>query len=175
MENCTCASFYTVRGVHKKDCPAFTPPSTTRSDAEVQRIKSLYRGVVNLDVEPNRYEFPNYEAADKAIDELIRRIAAQERQAGRDEAWQLPEHKASFHLMHNEHKACYEPIEQYVERHYIKEDLTPEMRQRIIEADSIWELQWYPNTPVGFNKVVGSTLQEVLAAARSPKDGETRV
>jgi hypothetical protein len=27
MENCTCASFYTVRGVHKKDCPAFTPPS----------------------------------------------------------------------------------------------------------------------------------------------------
>jgi hypothetical protein len=92
MENCTCASFYTVRGVHKKDCPAFTPPSTTRSDAEVQRIKSLYRGVVNLDVEPNRYEFPNYEAADKAIDELIRRIAAQERQAGKDEALQHLKH-----------------------------------------------------------------------------------
>lgn len=38
---------------------------------EITRVKRLYRGVINLDVEPNRYEFPNYEAADAALDKLL--------------------------------------------------------------------------------------------------------
>jgi hypothetical protein len=143
-------------------CPCHTPPSTTRSDAEVQRIKSLYRGVVNLDVEPNRYEFPNYEAADKAIDELIRRIAAQERQAGRDDEWESQRNKfwniklwaaeRLYRAVNPESKMCVpNEVHAYVDKQIARLPSDKLLKESDIKRD------------------------DTLATARSPKDGETRV
>lgn len=37
-KQCTCASFFTVRGVHKKDCPLFTEPHCNCSHFQTQII-----------------------------------------------------------------------------------------------------------------------------------------
>jgi hypothetical protein len=52
----------------------------------------------------------------------------------------------------------YDPLGTY-------EDVTPEMRAKMIEMNSIWCLQVYPNTPVGFNIYHAATLDEVIDEA----------
>lgn len=40
VHDCNCASFFTVRGVHKTDCPAYVPKSPLLSDPEVQKLST---------------------------------------------------------------------------------------------------------------------------------------
>ncbi len=47
-----------------------------------------------------------------------------------------------------------------------------EAEARAIAADEIWTLQWYPNTPVGFNSIAAPTLEELLAFASRIEKGE---
>jgi hypothetical protein len=72
----------------------------------------------------------------------------------------LPEHKCGLHLSHNEHRDVYETIEQF----YNAEDFisTEEWRKAVAE-DSVWVLHWYPNTPIGFNRIAASTLEAIEA------------
>lgn len=81
----------------------------------------------------------------------------------------LPEHKGELTIEHNGHKSNYESVEQYIAwRKFDNEDFANgETRKKCIETDSIWVLQWYPNTPVGFNVLVGSTLNEILTTIKS--------
>lgn len=76
----------------------------------------------------------------------------------------FPKHEASLHITHNQHKAYYEPIEQYIADQNISDDewATPTSKDRAIKTNSIWEVQWYPNTPVGFCIIYGATLDEIL-------------
>lgn len=76
----------------------------------------------------------------------------------------FPKHECSLHLTHNQHKAYYEPIESYVDGDDFDWE-NEEAKARSIATNEIWELQWYPNTPVGFIRVVAPTLEEVLAMA----------
>lgn len=80
---------------------------------------------------------------------------------------QLPKHEASLHITHNQHKAYYMPIADYIAEEKIDDDewSTPDSKERCIAGDTIWEIQWYPNTPVGFNKMYGATLEELIKAA----------
>lgn len=83
----------------------------------------------------------------------------------------FPKHEASLHIDHNQHKAYYEKIEDYIRdieqnRRVTDEDwATPTSKERCLKNDTIWELQWYPNTPVGFNIVYGATLEECIKKA----------
>jgi hypothetical protein len=43
--------------------------------------------------------------------------------------------------------------------------ISPEDMQKCIDTDDVWELQWYPDTPIGFHKVHGSSLELVMAEA----------
>lgn len=76
----------------------------------------------------------------------------------------LPKHKCGLHLTHNQHKDYYESIETYVTHDHFdwKSD---EHKERAIATDEIWELQWYPETPVGFCCVAAPTLSECIAFA----------
>mgnify|MGYP001558436197 CR=1 FL=1 len=74
----------------------------------------------------------------------------------------FPEHKASLSLTHNQHKAYYEPIADYIMRIDEHEWVSLEERDRALAADEIWELQWYPETPVGSYLLCGSTLEAVM-------------
>jgi hypothetical protein len=43
--------------------------------------------------------------------------------------------------------------------------ISPEEREKAIANNSVWTLQWYPDTPVGFLLMRASTAAAVLAAA----------
>lgn len=76
----------------------------------------------------------------------------------------LPPHKASLHLTHNDHKAVYESAVEFLADMEADDFIAPDERERCIAADSIWELQWYPDTPVGFCRLISASLTDLLTA-----------
>lgn len=76
-----------------------------------------------------------------------------------------PTHKCGLHLTHNQHKDYYQRIDQYVSAEIADNFKDDAARQRAIASDEVWELQWYPRTPVGFNLIAAPTLAEALAWA----------
>ena len=79
---------------------------------------------------------------------------------------QFPEHKCGLYLEHNTYRNLYDPIEEAVKDEDERGDwISLEERAAVLATGELGSLQWYPNTPVGFNRVVGSTLEAVLAAA----------
>lgn len=77
----------------------------------------------------------------------------------------LPQHECGLHLNHNDHKNVYETAEQWIVDNDWCDWENDEAKQRAIATDSIWTLQWYPDTPVGFYAVAAPTLDELLARA----------
>jgi len=83
---------------------------------------------------------------------------------------QFPKHEASLHLTHNDHKSYYKTVAQCVangDDHGYREDewVSPEQKQKAIDTNECWTLQWYPNTPVGFNILSAADLDVLLAEA----------
>jgi hypothetical protein len=73
----------------------------------------------------------------------------------------LPKHAAALYITHNEHKGVYESVE---DRYGHLEDcdwVSPEEKQKAIELDSVWELHWYPDTPIGSYYVAASSLEAI--------------
>ena len=81
----------------------------------------------------------------------------------------LPRYAVSLHITHNDHKINYHSAEEWAatndEREFA-EWVSAEERARAIATDSIWMVQWFPDTPVGSYVVVASTLEAALEAAR---------
>jgi len=79
----------------------------------------------------------------------------------------LPPHKAGLTIEHNPQCVNYETVAAWLEnmREGEPDWSSPEARQRAIDADDVWVMQWYPYTPVGFNMVAAPTLAELLAFA----------
>ena len=82
---------------------------------------------------------------------------------------QLPKHKVSLCITHNDHKSCYRTVKRELEK---RSDLgsepdfeSEEEKQRCIELDELWEVTWYPNTPIGSICVGASTLDKALSFA----------
>lgn len=80
-----------------------------------------------------------------------------------------PRHAAGMSISHNEHKNVYETVEQYI-RPFGAQDpddsfVSEEERQKAIETNELWEIHWYPDTPVGFYRVRASTFEAALAGA----------
>jgi hypothetical protein len=68
----------------------------------------------------------------------------------------------SLFIIHNDHRASYEKIEDYVLQDHIRGDISPEQIKLCVESDSIWEVQLYPITPIGSFRTCASTLQEAI-------------
>jgi len=80
----------------------------------------------------------------------------------------LPEDKFGLFLEHNPHHVYHDTIEEYVENIQLQEiwDLISlEEKASMLARDELWVLQWYPETTVGYNIVIGSTLERVIEAA----------
>jgi len=72
----------------------------------------------------------------------------------------LPEHKCGLYLTHNEHRDFYETVE----KSYKADDfVSPEEWRKAVAEDSVWVLQWYPDTPIGFYRIAASTLEAIEA------------
>lgn len=74
----------------------------------------------------------------------------------------------SFHLTHNEHHSYYETAEVYITEDVYKQfgDCDAADIADMKKHDSIWSLQIYDKTPVGFYRWHASTLDEVIDRAR---------
>lgn len=81
----------------------------------------------------------------------------------------FPEHKASLTLTHNEHRDYYESVEDWEAFHDdgTVDWLSQEQRAKAIETDSVWCLQWYPDTPVGFCRLFAADLEALEAHFRA--------
>jgi hypothetical protein len=82
-------------------------------------------------------------------------------------AMKFPRHEASLHLTHNDHKAYYLTVEQAIADgdHGYRDWVSEEQKQKAIDTNDCWYLQWYPDTPVGFKLLAAADLDVLLAAA----------
>ena len=79
--------------------------------------------------------------------------------------------KCGIFLTINEHRDYYMSVKdrllELIEQDRIDlEDVDLELENRMIETDSIYELQFYPDTPIGSYTVWGSTYEEVIEKAK---------
>lgn len=75
---------------------------------------------------------------------------------------------ASLHLTFNDEHACnYETAAEYFASEPQQDTgwISPEEREKAIAGNSVWTLQWYPDTPIGSHVLRASTAAAVLAAA----------
>lgn len=79
----------------------------------------------------------------------------------------FPAHKAGLSLEHNQHKNAYENAEQWIADNEWCDWESEESKQKAIDTNEIWTLQWYPDTPVGFYAVAAPTLDDLLRIANS--------
>jgi hypothetical protein len=73
----------------------------------------------------------------------------------------LPKHAAGLYITHNDHKNVYCTIEDHYGYIDDREWVSPEEKLKAIELDSVWELHWYPDTPIGSYKVAASSLEAI--------------
>jgi len=96
------------------------------------------------------------------------RTATNERKA-HDFQGLLPPHKSGVTLTHNNHKCYYQTAERAIaeDEHYDWE--SDKAKQIAIDTDEIWTLQWYPETPIGFQSIAAPTLHDLLRIANSER------
>lgn len=80
----------------------------------------------------------------------------------------FPKH-IELHLTHNQHVGYYETVAEAIEKGthgYDDEDwVSEEQKQKAIQMNECWTLQWYPSTPVGFLLLSAADLDVLLLAA----------
>jgi len=81
----------------------------------------------------------------------------------------LPGHKCGLYITHNEHRNFYQTASKHIaESESVGNPLNwkdEASKQRAIDMDEIWTIQWYPETPVGFISASAPTLEEALEFA----------
>ena len=123
-----------------------------------EHIKTLQRRVDFLKSREHQNSFDLAELG--SLEWAIINLQPQRTWVGLD--W-LPEHKCGLHLSHNEHRDVYETIEEF----YDAEDFASlEEWNKAVAEDSVWVLHWYPDTPIGFNRIAASTLEAIEAALK---------
>lgn len=78
----------------------------------------------------------------------------------------LPPHKCGLYLEHNAHKDVYYTVEQYCNP---DDFVSMEEWDKAVREDSVWTLQWYPATPVGFHLIAASSLEAIQQALKENK------
>lgn len=84
---------------------------------------------------------------------------------------ELPMHLCGLYLEHNTHKNVYQTAKDWLEEQSetheeeFYEWKSEEQKQRALDTNEVWTLQWYPSTPIGFLAVAAPTLKELLAWA----------
>lgn len=80
------------------------------------------------------------------------------------EIW-FPPHKCGLHLAHNENRNYYETVGEYLSGDTQSGPAweTADHAKRAIETNEIWELTWYPDTPVGSHRIAAPTFGELMA------------
>jgi len=75
--------------------------------------------------------------------------------------------KAGLCIEHNEHKSLYEIISIWIYENTCYNWKNEEAKQRAIETDEVWTMQWHPDSPVSFHSLAAPTFDELLELANS--------
>jgi len=73
-------------------------------------------------------------------------------------------------ISRNEHRTNYESVQEYFSEcggGWKEDDILPEDLKECILKDEIWEVQWYPRTPISFYYVAAATLERCLEIINS--------
>jgi hypothetical protein len=76
----------------------------------------------------------------------------------------LPRH-ISLTIEHNPHAVYYQSVPQYIDDTDI-DFISDAEREKAVATNDMWEMRWYPDTPVGFCTLAASTLDALLERAR---------
>lgn len=98
----------------------------------------------------------------------------------------FPRHLYGLTLAHNEYKVYDQTLleweEEIMDRFGCVNDtdghlalgwVSLEQRTKAIAMDSLWLLQWYPKTPIGFYRLLACDLDVLLKAAKELEDNDT--
>ena len=77
----------------------------------------------------------------------------------------LPKHNISLFLEHNEHKLYHQSLEDYLECNEYDWPSDSE-KELAIKIDSLWTIQWYPDSTVGFYRVAAASLETLLESIK---------
>lgn len=69
-------------------------------------------------------------------------------------------------ICHNEHKLVYDSVKDYTDRLQCCEWVSDEEKAKAIATDELWEVRWYPITPVGFCHWHASSLEAIADKLR---------
>ena len=79
----------------------------------------------------------------------------------------FPAHKCGLYLTHNEHKDVYLTVVEWLDDrgggHVRWPDETE--RQKAIETNDVWSLQWYPNTPLACYCIGAASFDRLMELA----------
>ena len=73
--------------------------------------------------------------------------------------------KCSVSLTINNHKDYYQSAQEYINELQDKQEIDQETIEKMIELDTIIELRFYPNTPVGFYSIYHYDLDTIINQA----------
>jgi len=77
--------------------------------------------------------------------------------------------KCGVHISINEHRNYYDTVESYFKSNFINEedfkDIEANVYEKMKELDTIVQLQYYPNTPVGFYIIYHYDLEKAIDKA----------
>lgn len=82
---------------------------------------------------------------------------------------------SSLRITCNDHKSNYQTAQEAIAdgRWFAADEfVSPEEMQKAIDTNTIWSLQWYPQTPVGFEVLHASSFQAILDHVSSPNSGD---
>lgn len=77
----------------------------------------------------------------------------------------FPAHEGAMHITHNDHKNQYQTADEWTRTNEVDQYadwISESERVKAVEEDSIWTLQWYPNSPVGFCCVAASSFEALM-------------
>jgi hypothetical protein len=74
----------------------------------------------------------------------------------------LPAHKCGLYLEHNAHKDLYQSVAEYIKDDDLTNWPSEAEREKAIDTDELWEIRWYPETPISFCVATAATLEALL-------------
>lgn len=79
----------------------------------------------------------------------------------------FPKHKFGLFLSQDSHKSSHLTLAEYLALKEAEPDwVSEEQKKKAIEADTFWELVWYPDNAVGSYRLLACDLDVLLEVAK---------
>lgn len=79
--------------------------------------------------------------------------------------------KCEVNLSVNPHRSYYETVERFLDDLENEPNIPADILQRMVETDTVVDLQFYPNTPIGFHRIFHYDVDAALTMALDCMEG----